>query len=290
MIFLGVIFTIPSLIKEQLIVPKDFSKKLQSTEILICGDSRADQQLIPFIIKQETGKNVLNIAASSQDIYTWSKSLSATKVKGKIIIISASFFQINDGANDFPFFNLGTFSDLNFSEKMELYENDYFDLVLLQAKLAYTRLLNKNDDSAFGNHHRQINKDYYKKDCNSFEMSEDWLSRHTWYKFPSVDGVKSKMLTKAIGNLSKLEDCRIIIYNGPVSFKFKEEAKKTGVIKLEQKYNLVLKSLCENSGIRFVSFWDETELSKNEFYHDPQHLCTKGAETFSKKMATLLPK
>lgn len=285
MIFIGVIFTIPLIIEEKLIVPKDFLNKLKLTDILICGDSRADQQLIPLKINKETRKNVLNIASSGQDIYTWSKSLRAAAVKGKIIIISASFFQINDGANDFPFFNLGTFSDMSFSEKMQLYQYDYFDLILMQSKLAYTRLFKKNDDAIFGNHHREINLDYYKKECNNFEISASWLSRHNWYKSPRVDGIKSNMLSKAISNLSKLESCQIIIYNGPVSEQFKKQAEKSGVLELEKKYNQVMGRLCENNHIKFVSFLDDSELSNNQFYYDPQHLCTTGAEEFSKKIA-----
>ena len=60
------------------------------TNIIIAGDSRAERQLIPKVIKSETGINTINIAVSDGDlistIYSIKKFYSNSDI---IFVISA---------------------------------------------------------------------------------------------------------------------------------------------------------------------------------------------------------
>lgn len=161
--FLVSIFGLPFLIHDNVAVPDSFIKKIANVEVIVCGDSRADRQIIPAIFKQKTKLDLINIAATSQDLYTWSNSLLAAKVSNKIIVISASFFQINDGANDFAFLNLGTFSDMTLKQKLELYTNSPVEMLLMQTRLANASVFGRVHKDDFGNAHRQVNVDFYEK-------------------------------------------------------------------------------------------------------------------------------
>jgi hypothetical protein len=269
-------------------LPQGFKRKLDVADVIICGDSRADRQLDPGIIKSKTRLNVINIASTSQDLYTWSESLAMAGVNGKTIIISASFFQINDAANDFAFFNLNTFSDMDFKDKIEMYKNDYLDLILIQTKLAYSSILKKTHKSDFGNNLRSVNEGYMSKECGYFAITEDWFDKHFWYQSPEIGGIKQKFLKKAIANLASLEGCKIIIYNGPVSDSFAKAASLNGILDLEKQYDAIMLELCGKYGIHFISFLNDSTFGNDQFYYDPQHLCITGAIEFSNKIADML--
>ena len=287
-LFLFSIFFIPEFIVEKNELPEGLKRKLEVADVIICGDSRADRQLDPGIIKSKTGLNVINIASTSQDLYTWSESLALADVKGKIIVISASFFQINDAANDFAFFNLNTFADMDFEDRIEMYKTDYVDLILMQTKLAYSSILGRTHKSDFGNNLRSVNEGYMSKECGYFTINQDWFDKHFWYQSPEIGGIKQKFLRKAIANLASLEGCKIMIYNGPVSDSFAKAASLNGVLDLEKQYDAIMHELCETHRIRFVSFLNDATFRNDQLYYDPQHLCSEGAHMFSNKIANFL--
>lgn len=288
LLFLISIFIVPELRDETIVVPDDFLDKMKDVEVVICGDSRADRQLIPAVIKEKTNLNVINIAATSQDLYTWSNSLLAAGVSGKMIVISASFFQINDGANNFTFFNLGTFSDMTIGQKIRMYGGDPIELMLMQTKLAYASLVKKVHKNEFGNFYREINVDYNGKECINFKITSDWFKGHWWYNKPEMTGIKKLFLERAFYNLSLLKNCKILIYNGPVSDSFMNFESSRGILNMEKKYDSILASLSNEYGFHFKSFLADTSLRRDDLYYDPQHLCQKGARVFSEKVADLV--
>lgn len=287
-LFLTSIFLIPEIRSEKIVVPEDFLDRMKDVEVLICGDSRADRQLIPAVIKEKTKLNVINIAATSQDLYTWSNSLLAAGVSGKMIVISASFFQINDGANNFTFFNLGTFSDMTIGQKIRMYGNDPIELMLMQTKLAYASLVKKVHKNEFGNFYREINVDYNGKECKKFKITANWFKGHWWYNNPEMEGIKRIFLERAFYNLSQLKNCKILIYNGPVSDSFMNFESSHGILSMEKKYDSILEKLSNQYGFHFRSFLADTSLRRDDLYYDPQHLCQKGANVFTEKVAELV--
>lgn len=288
--FLVSIFGLPFLIHDNVAVPDSFIKKIANVEVIVCGDSRADRQIIPAIFKQKTKLDLINIAATSQDLYTWSNSLLAAKVSNKIIVISASFFQINDGANDFAFLNLGTFSDMTLKQKLELYTNSPVEMLLMQTRLANASVFGRVHKDDFGNAHRQVNVDFYEKKCDTFKVGADWFKAHWWYKHPEISGIKRIFLEKAFENLSRLQKCKIFIYNGPVSDSFLKYADDSGVLHLEETYDEIMVELCQKYKIKFHSFLKDSSLKNDSFYYDPQHLCVDGAAIFTEKIGMLIQK
>jgi hypothetical protein len=286
--FLISIFGIPLTIHDVVAIPDGFTEKTANVEVIVCGDSRADRQIIPAIFKEKTDLDVINIAATSQDLYTWSSSLLAAKISNKIIVISASFFQVNDGANDFSFLNLGTFSDMTLTEKLKLYRRAPLEMVLMQTRLANASIFRRVHKDDFGNAHRQINIDFYEKNCETFEITADWFNAHWWYKHPEISGIKRIFLEKAFENLSRLQKCKILIYNGPVSHSFLKYADEAGLLHLEETYDEIMDELGQKYNIQFRSFLKDSSLQKDSFYYDPQHLCVDGAAIFTEKIGMLI--
>src|SRR4051812_39522619 len=91
-LLIAIIFTFPLVHPPNLNVPAEFAQKLNQSDIIICGDSRADRQIDPAIIFKRTKLKTLNIAAAGLELYAISKSLKAANISNKTIIISTSFF------------------------------------------------------------------------------------------------------------------------------------------------------------------------------------------------------
>lgn len=287
-LFIGSIVGIPMAVSNKISVPEQFILKVNEADILICGDSRADRQLNPTVINEMTGLRVVNFASTGQDLYTWSKALVAASVHDKTIVISASFFQINDGANSPTAINLSTFQDMNFSQKLKMYKMNVPTFFMIQTKLANAVLMNKLQIRLFGNYRRELNEEFTRKKCNPFSVDIDWMKSHGWYARPNISGVKRIFLEKAMHNFSKLKNCRIVIYNGPISNSFKILATQTGIMDLEKLYDSEMKQICNKFGFSYKTFIEDLTVQSDDLFYDPQHLCDKGAQLFSEKMSSIL--
>jgi hypothetical protein len=282
------LFGIPPLIAPKNNLPDNFVESFKKSEIIIAGDSRADRQIDPSIIYVKTKLNTINISSTGWDIYALSKTLLCAQIENKILIISASFFQINDGSIDNGYFSLDAFIDLNLFEKISLYQKRFNELFFLQFSLFKNSTTSGGQINNFGNYKRKVNVEFDAQQCELFEISNSWFDNHPWYKKPKTTGIKKKLLLKALDNLQKLKHCKILIYNGPVSNEFIKNGEKKGILKLENEYNDFMSSVCKKRGIAFHSFLGDTSLMNSNLYQDPQHLCKNGVPLFSNKIAEML--
>jgi hypothetical protein len=283
------LFALPEFKKASSEIPVNYNtNKLDSCRIIVCGDSRADRQIDPAIIHQATGLNTINIATSSWDLYALSKAFNEIKLSNKILIISASFFQINDGAIDDGYFSDQAFADLSLREKLSLYRYRPIQLFNIQSNLFARRLKSNTEVDSIGNDKRIVNLDYNKKDPRAFILDEAWMERHPWYRSPNINGIKKELLMKAFFNLSLLKNCTLVIYNGPVCPGFIKLGKKTGAVQLEESYDAFMSAQCSRyKNMFYHSFLMDSSFENKDFL-DPQHLCGSGASKFTHQVVDLL--
>ncbi len=287
-IFLVILFVLPQLRRPKYEISEEFVNKIDQADIIICGDSRADRQLDPAVIYRLSHLKTLNIASSSGELYTFSNYLKESRVSNKIIIISASFFQFNDGAIDFGYFDLDSYNDLSFLEKVRMYYSRPSEFILMQSRSVQESLDFNSTKVGFGNYRRKINEDFDRQPCRGFEINKRWFNDHPWYKSLRTDGVKRKLLVKGLYNLSTLSKCKIFVYNGPVSEVFSNLAKSNGIYELEKSYDNFMQTECEKNGIVYHSFLQDTSIRESNLYYDPQHLCGDGISIFSTEIIKLL--
>jgi len=91
--------------------------------VVIAGDSRAERQLIPAVIINNYNIKAVNIATSSCDITTLYNALKKYNLLEKPVtfIISASFFQINDGAIDYGHISMAQIASMSISDKFKVF-------------------------------------------------------------------------------------------------------------------------------------------------------------------------
>jgi hypothetical protein len=291
LLFVGIVLvlcTVPRISKPLRELPLGRKINLDTCDILICGDSRADEQLAPEIFYKKTGLNTLNIAQSVWDLYSVSKCLLAGSVSNKLLVISTSSFQTNDGAIDQGYLGLDSYAALSFSDRCKLYHNKPKDFFQMQTDLFIHAVEKLPLMRSMGHVERRMNADYYKRPCSPPRVDKAWLHRHPWYKAPSSNGIKQRLMLSALQNLSKLKNCHVFIFNGPVCSDFYNLATESGVMKIEEDFDAFMATACGRYNFTYYSFIKDSTLRNNSLYADPQHFCEAGAEVFSSRVCNLL--
>jgi hypothetical protein len=285
-----ILFFIPKIIKTPELRNDNYSEILKS-QIIIAGDSRADRCLDPSLVFHYTSLNTINIAQTGHDLYAVSKGLLALNIKNKTIILSASSWQANDGSIQGDYFRIESYGDLSFIEKFYLYRHDILFLYQRQIRQFTNSIKFKSNTRNFYDHNRIINYGFEKISCKDHRnIDGDFFKKHPFYLSPDYSGIKMKLLTRALYNLSLLKGCKILIYNGPVTSAFRVAAKQNGIYNLEVKYDNIMEKLTQNyKNIKYISFIDNSTISDEHFY-DPQHLCETGVPIFTKMIADIVKK
>jgi len=254
--------------------------------IIIAGDSRAERQLIPEIINQYTYFSTINIATSSCDLITVTTAIeNKYSTKSNIIyVISASSWQINDGAIDPGYLSENCFNNLTMTEKFKIYHQNLSEAKRLQLQLIKTstkkKKLSYNSDiiNELGFHgiEKTLNCEFADNYFNETNIS------HPWYKNLNNDGVRWLLFQKALKKLGKINST-FIIYNPPVSDCWRSYTKNTVIDIAEKQYSQKLEIEIEKyTNIVFYDFYNNKINELNDsLYYDGQHLNKEGAKIFS---------
>lgn len=287
---IGSIFTVSAIIlmlislqiKSRVCVTVIGQKSIDSADIIILGDSRAECQVDPQIIHEKTHLNCLNLGEAAMDLFSLSLRLKPLNLKNKTLVISASAWQINDGANEFGFFRIEAFNHLTLKQKLRIYLYSPFEL---------KRVFSENWQSLFdlnltiGKKSAFINNGYTKIEPKDFDTTKIF-ENHKWYKNINTHGAKRDLLIQALKNLNALQCNRIIIYNAPAYEKFIREAKTNSVWDMENEYCNTIKNFIHSEGHNHLEFYDLRTLDgfTKDDYNESLHFCTKGAIKFSKRI------
>lgn len=263
--------------------------------IIIAGDSRAERQLIPEIIALKTGFNTINIAVSNGELVS---SLAAIKEhytgSNFIYVISASSFQINDGAIDPGYLSEKCFQQASLYEKIILYKNNITGFSKM-----YGRLLKLAVNSFTNSHHIYDTRIIKKKGFFGVEGNieilkskteiQNNIEQHKHYKNLSNNYIRWNVFKKSINELNSMKSLSFII-QPPLSFYAKEIYKNSKIEQAETEYSNKLKKLAiENKNIEFYDFYTQNLLVLNDsLYYDSHHLNYSGAEVFSAKISELI--
>lgn len=259
--------------------------------IIVAGDSRGERQLIPKIIESNTGYNSINIAVNAGDlvstVFAIKKHYSGSNL---IFIISASSWQINDGAISPGYLSAKCFQKLTTIEKLNFYKSNVWEFVNLYKKLIKQTILSFfSSDASFFNYDSKIISELgYQATSgviaafNSDKEVNNYLSIHPWYMNISNNGARWRIFQEAIRELSRI-DSYFILLQPPVSPYWKKITKNTYIDIAEEEYSKKLNNLVlEYNNIDFYDFYskDINELN-DSMYYDYQHLNSKGAMMFS---------
>ena len=275
---------------------KIVSIPLDSTKlnIIIAGDSRAERQIIPEIFEETINCNAVNIATSSNDlitsIFSIKQHLKNSNIKA-FVILSASSFQINDGAIDDGYLTDHSFSMLTIYEKLHIYKSNLSNLKRI-TKRSINNLLSKKRKQTIKPSKIEF-KGFLPVDKTLTEVKDgnSYLESHPWYKNININGSRTRLLKQAIDSMGKMK-IHFVIIQPPISPNFRDIINNTDVEKMESNYSDLLSTYVKNyPNIDFFDFYNnDIESSDNSLYYDPQHLNANGAKVFTKYLINELKK
>ncbi len=274
--------------------------KLHENEInlIIAGDSRAERQLIPRVFSHQTGYNAVNIAVASCDLVTFLHALKKLDRNPRnIFIVSASSWQINDGAIDIGYLSEKCFQQMTIYERFSLFSKNFKDLSEMYKRLFKHSLagLFKSDLFLPGLDSEIINMKGFNGRTGNIQIKTseteitEYLNNHPWYKNLANKGIRWEIFARAFKELGKM-DSHFIIFQPPVSPYWKRIIRDTPIEKSELYFSQKLKELAlEFNNVDFYDFYDQEIPGLEDcMYYDPQHLNKDGSEIFSNFLANLI--
>lgn len=249
------------------------------TRVIVGGDSRAEGQIVPAVIETRTGSRAANVATAAQDLVTLSNALARHDIRaaGRVLIVSASSFQVNDGAIDTGYLSTACLLNMTSPERAGIYLDR---LGSPWSPLAFQFTENPPAESASERLREQgfvaIEKQL------SLPLPKVLLNAHPWYRKVSLDGARWRIFQAVLGRLSAA-GFRIYILDPPVSPAWRAYTKGTFVDVAEREYAAMLSAATRgHANVSFLDFYSvpDPRLGDDKFA-DIQHLNRGGSEVFT---------
>ncbi len=264
-----------------------FLGNLSADTIIVAGDSRAERQIIPAVVKKKTGRECYNVAIGSGDLITSGNLLQKYRclTDNRVIILSASIFQLNDSSIEPGYISYSAILNMSLPDQFALLKGDFIFTYQKIFRMIVQNYSNRDYALPSGDH-RIGKKGYYEvNDHREPKRSADLESirkGHPWYKAMVLRGIRYKVLKKAIKRLGE-SSAKIVIYQPPVSPVWFENTRNTFVDDGEKLFGRMLRYECAKyKNIEFINFykWKIRELEDHHYY-DTHHLKLKGAILFT---------
>jgi hypothetical protein len=249
------------------------------TEVIIGGDSRAAAQVVPALIEARTGRAAVNVATAAQDLITLSNALARHDIRGggRVLIVSASFFQVNDSAIDGGFLSTACLLNMTTRERARVYL-DRLGSPWSPLAFKFTEdpprevPVEQLREKGFVGIDKQL----------SLPLPKVLLNAHPWYRKISLNGARWRIFQEALDRLAA-SGYRVYIVQPPVSPAWRAYTANTFVASAEMAYAAMLSSVArKHTNVSFLDFYSvpDPRLSNDKFA-DIQHLNRGGAELFT---------
>jgi hypothetical protein len=247
--------------------------------VIVGGDSRAEAQIVPEVIEARTGSRAANVATVAQDLVTLSNGLARHGVPpaSRLLIVSTSLFQVNDGAIDAGFMSTACLLNMTSRERAKIY------LDRLGSPWSPLAFKFTEDPPAAITSERLREKGFVGIDKRlSLPLPKVLLTAHPWYRKVSLHGARWRIYQDALGRLAAT-GLRIYILQPPVSPAWRAYTTGTFVDAAEREFATMLAAATRKYGnVSFLDFYSapDPRLGDDKFA-DIQHLNRGGADVFT---------
>jgi hypothetical protein len=278
---------------------KDFERKAynvlvepkRNARILITGDSRAERQMIPEVFKQQLGVDTVNVALRSGELISIVKVFQKYGILDEkpILVISATIFQVNDGAVDHDTISLDSVMAMRWIDQVYVFRRKLPEMAYRKIQ-AYADYF-KTAIRGAGMRKKHYAEDGYVGIDRSFDASvnlADYIDmdpdefKHPWYQDLCIDARRWQVFREALGRLAE-SGCPTIIINPPSSPVWQQFVKDTFVDAVERKYSQMLdREAARYPNMYFLDFhsgWPDA--FTNAMFYDIQHLNRTGGTKLS---------
>lgn len=247
--------------------------------VIVAGDSRAEEQVIPAEVEARTGLRAVNVATAAGDLVTLSNALKRRGIpaSARALIVSTSLFQVNDGAIDPPYISTACFLNMTAWERAKI----YLDRLSTPSSPLDFRFVEEPPVAMTGARLREHGFIANDKTL-SLPLPKVLLNAHPWYRSLSLHGARWRVFREALGRLAAT-GLRIYLVDPPVSPAWRAYTAGTFVDAAEREFAGMLdKAALTWPTVRALDFYTIPEPTLgNEQFADIQHLNGTGAQRFT---------
>jgi len=259
--------------------------------IIVCGDSRAERQIIPDIIEKRLEIKSINIGVSGGDLAILFNALKQHDLINlqNPLIISISSIEINDNIVDkwgIPHAYVTYFSTF---DNIKLFGIRYLNMMHERLGLIFKEMFKIEKEAKLSLSDRRLhNKGFWgvTGDISTFNFDEVDIFTNTlktpWYLNSNHEGVKKRIFE---GLISKIADLGmdIIIFQPPVSPGWLKRTKNTYIDSIELDHSNLLKNVSNKyDNVSFIDFYtNQSTTFHDSMFFNSTHYNSHGAEIFT---------
>lgn len=254
--------------------------------VIVAGDSRAQRQVIPEVLRRELGVDAVNVAVAAGELISVSKVLrqDALREKRPLLIISATLFQINDGAIDHDAISMDCLIAMGWIDQIAMFRQKLPEMAYRKIRMYRRCLAMKLGLSSVRT--KQFAEDGFMGIEGTFDPSgmaaHPERIRHPWYQDLNLEGRKWRVFRAALREIAA-SGSQVLLFNGPSSPVWKQLSRDTFMDAAEQQYSQMLeREVAQYANVHFIDFHNGwTDELPDESFYDIQHLNRTGAAAFS---------
>lgn len=270
--------------------------------VIVAGDSRAQRQVIPEVLKRELGVDAVNVAVAGGELISVAKVLQryALAERKPLLILSVTVFQVNDGATDHDAISLDCLMAMRWTDQIAIFREKLPEMAYRKIRM-YKRCLDARCGLS-SVRTKSFAEDGFMGIEGTFDISgmaaHPERIKHPWYQDARLDGRKWGVFQAALREIAG-SGCPVLLFNGPSSPGWRQLSRDTFMDTAEEQYSQMLqREVTQYSNVHFLDFhagWlDEFP---DAMFYDIQHLNRPGAAKLTiilsdeiKKLNLLSPK
>lgn len=255
--------------------------KPQNAQLLIGGESRALHTFIPGLLTQETGLASANLAVGTGYLLQYYEVLKTNSLLNgrRIILISVSSYEINDGYSDnLPAFKKVVGADAFGIQKL-LDMSAYYNQLAASYFYDFKRFMRRDRSDPLHIDQRLIQSGGYSESTGTFDPATmGTAGDNLWYKNIRTGGAREQDFVAAIKGFAGTNDT-VIIYNGPLAPSWRKQIRGTVAEEAERHFDrFVQTTIAPYPNMHYLSLalTDTPELTDADF-GDITHVNATGA-------------
>lgn len=254
--------------------------------VIIAGDSRAERQVIPDVIRRELGMDAVNVAVGGGELVSVAKvlkqnGLGATK---PLLIISTTMFQVNDGAVAHDTISMDCLTAMRWVDQIAICRERLPEMAYRKIRMYRRCLAMKFGLSSV--RVKQFAEDGFlgiegTVDASGMAAHPERI-KHPWYQDLDLEGRKWRVFRAALAEIAA-SGSQVLLFNGPSSPAWQQLSRDTFMDAAEEQYSQMLqREVAQYPNVYFLDFrngWIDD--FPDESFYDIQHLNRTGAARFS---------
>ena len=254
--------------------------------VIVAGDSRAQRQVMPEVLRRELGVDTVNVAVAAGELISVAKVLKRDALceKRPLLVISATLFQVNDGAIDHDAISMDCLTAMRWIDQIAIFRQRLPEMAYRKIRMYRRRLAMKFGLSSVRT--KQFAEDGFLGIEGTFDPSgmaaHPERIKHPWYQDLDLEGRKWYVFRAALREIAA-SGCQVLLFNGPSSPVWRQLSRDTFMDAAEEQYSQMLeREVAQYPNVYFIDFHDGwTDDFPDASFYDIQHLNRTGAARLS---------